>query len=136
MEKKITARKFFSFLFAFSSSYLFLSFSSLRKRTTRCQECRLASLEASRTLVELLLFPFSRPPPSRDDDEDDDVSFGCVWRHPLLREHIRESGLRERQERGRISTVFKTEVGALPPTFCTSNGAKLCEQLSRANSSL
>lgn len=32
---------------------------------TRCRECRLAPLEASRTLVAVLVFPFSRPPRTR-----------------------------------------------------------------------
>jgi len=97
-EKKLLHGKFLSF----SLSPIFPSFSPApspfsfpREHATRCRECRLAPLEASRTLVAVLVFPFSRPP-GDEDENDDDVSFGRVFGETsLTRTHA--DGIRERR---------------------------------------
>lgn len=88
----------------------FLSFSSFslpslplpsppfREHATCCRECQLAPLEASRTLVAVLVFPFSRSPGRRRGRERRrrDVSFGRVFGETsLTRAH--GDGLRERR---------------------------------------
>lgn len=71
--RSLSAPSFLPFLLLLSPS----PFSFPREHATCRQECRLAPLEASRTLVAVLVFPFSRPP--GDEDDDDDVSFGRVF---------------------------------------------------------
>lgn len=75
---------------------LFVTPSSLPpEHATCCRECRLAPLEASRTLVAVLVFPFSRQPGDEDEDEYDDAttSFSVVClEKPLLRERTTGMG--------------------------------------------
>lgn len=69
-----------------------------REHATCCRECQLAPLEASRTLVAVLVFPFSRSPGRRRGRERRrrDVSFGRVFGvTSLTRAH--GDGLRERR---------------------------------------
>lgn len=82
-----------------------------REHATCCRECQLAPLEASRTLVAVLVFPFSRSPGRRRGRERRrrDVSFGRVFGETsLTRAH--GDGLRERRT-GPVLVVFKAEAG-------------------------
>lgn len=77
---------------------LLLALLPFREHATCCRECQLAPLEASRTLVAVLVFPFSRSPGRRRGRERRrrDVSFGRVFGETsLTRAH--GDGLRERR---------------------------------------
>lgn len=92
-EKKITAREVPLVLSPLSSfrSCPSSPLSFPREHATCCRECRLATLEASRTLVAVLVFPFSHPPGDEDGTTTTTTttptSLSVCLEKPLLREH-------------------------------------------------